>query len=245
MFKKSDFHVDRNLIYKTIEQKKLTIDIYTPNQAGKKPAVIVVHGGGWSSRTGDMSGICEDLANAGFVALNITYRLAPRDLFPQPEDDVKDAITWVKDHASEYDIDPARISGWGYSAGAHLILMAGLDPKMGLKSMVVGGTPAKLIVWPDSPLIKAHLGASYKENPKLWEEASPINHVEKNSPGVFMYHGAWDQLVEADQMNFMEQALKAKKIPVETFTVRYMGHMAVYLFSRESINRGIEFLQKK
>jgi acetyl esterase/lipase len=244
LFNSNKYQVEKNIVFKTVEQQNLTIDIYSPLQKGLKPAVIVVHGGGWKARSGDMESVCKNLADAGFVAFNITYRLAPQFLFPTPVDDVKDAISWVKANAAKYEIDSQQISGWGYSAGAHLILMVGLNPHAGLKAIVAGGTPADLTAWPNSPLVKGLLGTEYKDNPALWIQASPINLVEKNSPKIFLYHGAFDQLVEVNQMDKMEAALKAQNVPVETLRINYLGHFAVYFFSQKSIDEGIRFLKE-
>lgn len=244
MFSSKKYEVEKNIVFKTVEQENLTIDVYTPTQKGLKPGVIVVHGGGWKARSGDMTRICENLAEAGFVAFNITYRLAPKHLFPKPIEDVKDAVSWVKSHAAKYEVDPAQLSGWGYSAGSHLILMAGLKPELGLKALVVGGTPADLTVWPDSDMVKGLLGVGYKENPSLWKQASPVNFVEKKSPRVFLYHGSWDKLVEVEQMYKMETALKAQGVEVETLKINYLGHIAVYLLSQKSIDEGIRFLKE-
>ena len=244
MFNSKKYHVEKNIVFKTVEQENLTVDIYSPTQAGLKPAVIVVHGGGWKARSGDMSHICEDLAKAGFVAFNITYRLAPKHLFPKPVDDVKDAVAWIKTNTQKYQVDPSQLSGWGYSAGAHLILMAGLNPQLGLKAIVAGGTPADLTAWPDSEMVMRLLGVAYQANPQLWAQASPINFVESKSPRTFLYHGVWDKLVEVEQMDKMEKSLKDKGIPVETLRLNYLGHLAVYFLSQQSINDGIRFLKQ-
>ncbi|MBC7457331.1 MAG: alpha/beta hydrolase [Bdellovibrionaceae bacterium] len=244
MLSPQKYKVEKNTIFKTVDQENLTVDIYSPIQKGLKPAVIVVHGGGWKTRSGDMSRICEDLAQAGFVAFNITYRLAPKHLFPKPMEDVKDSIAWAKLNAAKYQVDPSQISGWGYSAGAHLILMAGLNPELGLKAIVAGGTPADLTVWPDSDMVKGFLGVGFKDNPVLWKQASPVNFVQKKSPRVFLYHGSLDHLVEVDQMYKMESALKVQGIEVETLKINYLGHIAVYFLSQKSVDEGIHFLKR-
>lgn len=244
LFNSKDYEIEKNIFFKSIEQENLTIDIYSPSKKGLKPAVIVVHGGGWKARSGDMTRICENLAQAGFVAFNITYRLAPQHLFPKPVEDVKDSVAWVKSHAVKYEVDLNQLSGWGYSAGAHLILMAGLKPELGLKAIVAGGTPADLTAWPDSDMVKGLLGVRYKDNPNLWRQASPVNLVEAKSPRVFLYHGVADTLVEVEQMYKMESALKNFGVEVETMKINYLGHIAVYFLSQKSIDEGIRFLKK-
>lgn len=239
-----NYIVNKNVVFKVIGDEKLMGDIYVPKQPGLKPAVIVVHGGGWSKKSGDMESICKALAEAGFVVFSPTYRMAPANRFPKPLEDVKDSIIWFKENAAQYESDPTKITAWGYSAGAHLLLLAGLDPKMGIKAIVAGGTPADLTVWPDSPLVNDLMGFPRDSNLEAWKQASPINHVQNDSPPVFLYHGQWDFIVEVNQMEKMRQALLAKGRLVETYTISFAGHIAVYFFSRESVNRGIAFINR-
>lgn len=160
--RKVAYTTTKDIVFKTVEDQKLTVDLYLPNTSGPNPTVLVVHGGGWKKRSGDMESICRDLAKNGYAVFNTTYRLAPKYKFPKPVDDVRDSIQWIKDHAAEYHVDTNRMVGWGYSAGAHLILLAGLDPKNGLKAIVAGGSPANLSVWPDSSLVNEFLGSDRK-----------------------------------------------------------------------------------
>lgn len=238
-----DYQVLSDITYKHVDGQALTGDIYLPRKAGLKPAALVVHGGGWSKRRGDMEGISKRLARSGFVVFNITYRLAPEYHHPSQENDVSSALEWLYAHAGDYEIDARAISGWGYSAGAHLILLAGLDREKPpfLRSIVAGGTPADLTAWPKSPLVLKLIGKPYDAAEEEWIEASPVNRVTANSPPVFLYHGARDTLVETDQMQYMQRALKEKAVPVETYTISYVGHIGAYLFGGGAEKRAIQF----
>ncbi len=220
-------------------------ELFLPkNSPGSVPAVVVVHGGSWVRRTGDMDAISRKLAANGIAAFNITYRSAVEHPYPAAVEDVRQAIDWLKTNADVYNIDPQRVGGWGFSAGGQLILRAGLDPQAGLKAIVSGGTPARFDFWPQSPIITRFIGASYNDAPALWEDASPVNHVQSDSPPVFLYHGAEDELVEPVQMDFMAQALAAKGVPHQLHLVEGRGHFGTYLFNGESENLAIEFLQQ-
>ena len=227
------------------EVKSLVGDLYLPKAEEKTPVVIVVHGGGWSSRTGDMESICKKLVRRGIAAFNITYRLAPENKYPKAVNDVKAAMDWIKENGARYNIDTQRMGGWGYSAGAHLILLSGLNPEQGLKAIVAGGTPAQLTYWPKSPMIGDFIGHPMATHKKIWEEASPINHVREKSPPVYLYHGAWDTLVDYEQMGIMEKALKKKGVEVKTYSAPLMGHFMVYLLSFKSDRLGLDFLVEK
>lgn len=243
----SEYAYQQNVIYKTIDTQQLGGDLYIPRSPGLKPAVVVVHGGGWANRSGDMERVSKKLANAGFVVFNITYRLAPNDRHPAQVNDVSAALEWLYANAGKYQINPQQISGWGYSAGAHLILMAGLDRQQPpyLSSIVAGGTPADLTKWPNSPLVFKLIGKPMSEAKTAWQNASPVNHVVSNSPPVFLYHGEWDKLVEIEQMKLMAAELAAKGVPVESHTVKFLGHVATYVLAGGAEQQGIKFTQKQ
>jgi acetyl esterase/lipase len=105
------------------------LDIYLPagRPAGaKSPALIWVHGGGWmrgDKAEASAKEICTTLADAGYVAVSINYKVGARS-WPQNVRDVKSAIRFLRGKAVDYGVDPARIGVGGGSAGAHLALMA-------------------------------------------------------------------------------------------------------------------------
>lgn len=233
------------IVYKSIENKNLTADFYQENFSGNlQPLVIVVHGGGWSAKTGDMVPIVEDLVDKGFSVLNVTYRLAPDDLYPAAVEDIQDALIWAQNNSEKLRIQKEQIFMWGYSAGAHLSLMVGLDPKNKIKAIVAGGTPADLTVWPESPIITQFIGAKFKEKPDVWKQASPIFKVKPQSPPVFLYHGQKDDLVEVNQMYRLQKILQANQVKVESYEDPRWGHMGVYLMSQESRRRAVKFLDE-
>ena len=243
-FERKDYELQNAITYKQIDGLSLKGDLYISKKEGLRPAIVVVHGGSWKRRAGDIEWICRDLANAGYVVFNVTYRFAPQHQFPKPVEDIRDAVLWLKQNASKYNVDPEKMAGWGYSAGSNLILLAAIDGTLGLKAVVAGGTPANLTVWPKSPMVKEYLGSLYAENPKVWEAASPTFLITESSPPVFLYHGSWDDLVEPNQMEMMADALKQKQRVVETYSVPLMGHMMVYLLSQSSVDHGIDFLKR-
>ncbi len=111
--------------------ERLLLDAWVPPGPGPHPAVILVHGGGWT--TGDKSGngrgafmvpLHAPLQRAGFAWFSINYRLAPKHRFPACVEDVETAIRWVKAHAAEFRVDPRRVALSGESAGGHLVALA-------------------------------------------------------------------------------------------------------------------------
>src|SRR6516165_4003327 len=91
--------------------ESLQLDLARPKSASAKlPAVLCIHGGGF--RAGKREGWdarCKLLAERGYVAATITYRLAPKSPFPAAVEDCKAAVRWLRANAEKYGIDPERI----------------------------------------------------------------------------------------------------------------------------------------
>jgi len=100
----------------------MKMDILQPKSDKKLPAIVYVTGGGFINANKD-NGIQlrMHLAEAGYVVASIQYRVAPTAKFPQPLEDVKSSIRYLKAHADQFNIDPDRVG----SAGGYLTAMAG------------------------------------------------------------------------------------------------------------------------
>src|SRR5262249_16884646 len=66
------------------------------------------------------------LARNGYVAVTISYRLAPKHRFPAQIEDAKCAVRFLRARAKDLKVDPERIGAVGHSAGGHLSLLLGL-----------------------------------------------------------------------------------------------------------------------
>ena len=87
--------------------------------------MLQFHGGGW--RGGSRAGVhsrCWELAGHGFTTVAVEYRRLPEAPWPAALADVHAAMRWAAGHAAELGADPARLVLQGYSAGAHLALLA-------------------------------------------------------------------------------------------------------------------------
>lgn len=100
----------------------LPIRIYRPNEDQSAPALVFFHGGGWVLNFLDIyDAALHRLANqSGSVIISVNYQKAPEHPFPVPFDDCYATLLWVKAHAKELGIDPARIGVGGDSAGGNL-----------------------------------------------------------------------------------------------------------------------------
>lgn len=107
------------------DRPEISVDLFLPQAPGNGAAVILLHGGAWMfGDRKDMHGYARLFAAKGFVAVAAQYRLLPHVRWPGQLEDVRDVIRWLKAQAGRLNIDPAKLSLVGFSAGAHLALLA-------------------------------------------------------------------------------------------------------------------------
>jgi acetyl esterase/lipase len=245
-------------VYVQRDSGPLKADIYMPEGEGPFPGVLVVHGGAWRMGTrGQLAGVAQQLAEHGFTAVAISYRLAPQDKFPAQIEDCKAAVRWMRSNAERLKIDPERIGGFGYSAGAHLVSLLGTtDPSDGLEGLVesaaapstrlqcvaAGGAPCDLRPIPaDEPGLSFFLGGCQSECPDQYRLASPAAFVTADDPPMFFFHGERDQLVPLASPEHMRQELAKAGVEAELYIVPNLGHMAASM-DYGAIGRAIVFL---
>ncbi len=228
--------------YKSVE--RLKADLYTP-KVENAPLVVVVHGGGWRSRSKeDMTHVAKSLASNGFAVLNINYRLSPNYRHPAPVDDLHESITYLEKN-NKYQINTKKVALWGYSSGGHTVSYYAMKYPDRVSAVVSGGAPYDFMVYPKSPYIKGYIGDYRDQKIKEYKEASPLLNIASNSPPFYLYHAESDDLVEVEQMTKFESALKKNKVKVKTYTVNFWGHMTAFLFSKEAVKQGVLFLKQE
>ncbi len=105
----------------------LEMDILQPDSNEPLPLIVFITGGGFiMAPKNNWIQQRMRLAENGFVVASIEYRNAPLAKFPQPLEDVKTAIRWLRAHASKFNIDPERVGVLGNSAGGYLSSFVGV-----------------------------------------------------------------------------------------------------------------------
>jgi len=104
------------------EEPSLGIEAFSPVRDGPSACLLWFHGGGYMIGSALMDAACLHEWSRRFrcTTISVEYRLAPEHPFPAGHDDARRALQWVREHAEEMDIDPARILVGGASAGGGL-----------------------------------------------------------------------------------------------------------------------------
>jgi acetyl esterase/lipase len=165
------------------------LDVVIPDGAGApRPVLMFVHGGGFigGDKTGPGSPFYGNVtlwaARAGYVGLNITYRLAPAHRYPAGADDVSAALRWTHENIAAYGGDPASIILMGHSAGAAHVACCVARGERG-----VAGIALLSGVYDFADFVKAgastNLEAYLGSNGAIFREASPLGGlVESGIP---------------------------------------------------------------
>jgi acetyl esterase len=250
----SRVQVEHNLTYREVGGEKLKLDAYLPAGEGIRPGVMVIYGGGWILGSKELSGpMAEMLAEQGYVAFAMNYRLAPQHPFPAAVDDVRASTAWVRDHAAEFGLDPGRIGAIGGSAGGHLAAMLAtsgqgpLDRGSRVAAAVSWAGPMDLhpnLFGPDTqPYLDAFLDCFPECEESKIVAASPISHVDPSDAPIFLASGDSDILVPADQPIRMSAALDAAHVPHQLVIVPNAGHDERLL--PPVIEPSLQFLRQK
>lgn len=244
----SGVKLEKDVVYTPKDwPQPMNADVYQPEGKGPRPAVLLLHGGGLTDTGGkwQMNGIATKLAKRGYVVVNATYRTAPAYPYPVPMDDVKAALAWMRSDGAKYGIDRRRIATFGYSAGGYLASLIALTDDAGkdrVKAIVAGGAPTDLVFYAQGKLIPDFLGGKLYDVPDRFYEASPSNHVKRNSPPMFIYHGMKDTLVKPEHPMLMLRKYQLAGAKAEHVWLWNRGHIGAFVFSDAVVDRAIDFL---
>ena len=200
-----------------------TMDIYLPAKrtVTSTKVIVMIHGGAWNS--GDKTDLTEYADSIrkrmpDYAVFNINYRLAlGANLFPTQENDVKSAIQFIINNASNYLISQKFVL-LGVSAGAHLALLQGYKyaSQINPKAIIDFFGPTDLIDMynhPLNPLIAQGLadvvGKTPAQDSLLYANSSPINFVSKTSSPTILLQGGLDPLVRVSQATTLKARLDA------------------------------------
>ncbi len=104
----------------------LTMDVFTPRRGANGIGVVLVVSGGFvSSHESIQPSFIRPMTDRGYTVFAVVHGSQPRYTVPEIVQDMNRAVRFIRHHAKDYGIDPARVGVCGASAGGHLSLMLG------------------------------------------------------------------------------------------------------------------------
>ena len=223
----------KNIPYEQVDGFNLKLDIRRPKHKPENaPVLFQIHGGAWTHKMGSKNEqaipLMNRLAEKGWVCVAINYRLSPQATFPEHIIDCKKALVWVKKHIAEYGGNPDFIVATGGSAGGHLSSLLSLtenyapfQPGFESENTAVQGCIPFYGIYDfydaqglqyhkalEQILQKSIIKVSKQDNPELYRQASPVNHIHKNAPPFMVVQGDKDTLVSTDEARYFVDLLK-------------------------------------
>ncbi len=217
---------------------------YHPNNTTPTPMVLFIHGGSWIS--GDKSVMRryqQQVADAGYVYVSMNYRfIMTGATYLDMLDDIQLVIQFLKDFASDLNVDTTRMAMVGESAGAHLAMLYAYrnvspipiefamalvppvdftdpgylsfgDPTVQL--FLANGLMATSLIGPEDLVANGY--------PDAWMDASPIHHLSTAIPTLIGYAGL-DELIPLSNMEGFLMAATAINAPIEAIFFPNSGH---------------------
>ncbi|GAA4135967.1 hypothetical protein GCM10022250_31960 [Flavobacterium chungbukense] len=218
-----------------------TLSIFIPKESKpNQSAVIICPGGGYSHLAFDKEGkkVAEWFNSQGIAAFVLKYRL-PTDLTMKnknvgPLQDAQEAIRYVRQNASKWNIDPKKIGILGFSAGGHLAATASThyDDKVYESAYKVSARPDfSLLIYPVISMENdiTHKGSQTNllgNNPSqdVIDSFSNEKKVTSQTPPAFLIHSTDDTVVIPENSINYYLSLKKNGVTAELHLYEKGGH---------------------
>lgn len=205
-------------------------------------AIVVCPGGSyfWHDIETEGHAVARWLQQNGISAFVLRYRTAYTPAFiiryrylfrgnryPDPQDDLRQALSYVRSHATEYGIDARKVGAMGFSAGGHLVMSAAelLSPQERpafVASVYPVVTMSKSCVHKRSR--RALLGEDRVGDRQLCDKLSLEQHVPEDCPPVFLVNCKDDPVVDYHNSELLDSALQARHVPHVYLQYQTGGH---------------------
>ncbi len=208
------------------------IQVYLPAKAKATGAsVLIIPGGGYAGLTFDYEGVqqAQYFIDHGIAAFVLKYRL-PSDVTMVdksvgPLQDAQQGLRFIRLHATEWDLDPARVGAVGFSAGGHVASTLATH----FQKFYIAN-PEQISLRPDFlvlvyPVISMDAKIAHMDSRNALLGPSPSDaqvrefsnelHVTTDTPPTLILHAADDQLVDIDNSVVFFEALRHAGVPVE------------------------------
>jgi acetyl esterase/lipase len=198
----------------------------------------------------------------GFAIASVDYRLSPEAPFPAQIHDIKAAIRFLRANCDRYHLDSNRFIIAGASAGGHLAALAGvsdgvaeLEGALGqhlqtsskvqaivsfygasnLQTILAQSTPFGLNM--RVPALELFLGGQPDTKPDLARLASPVAHVDRSDPPLWLFHGDQDPQMPINQAHELHGAYKRAGLPASFEVLHEAKHGGAEFFQGERLRK--------
>lgn len=221
--------------YKTLANKdSLCLHVFKPNINSKRPAIVYFFGGGWNIGSPlQFYRECRHYSSLGMVAISVEYRIkylhksSPFESFQ----DAKDAIIWIRKHASYLGVDSSKIVVAGASAGGQLA--SALCTIGGKKSIEEGYKPnLQILLYP--AIDNGPSGYGPPEVKDRYKEISPLHNIDEYTSPAFIIIGTKDNVTPLETIFLFKRKMNKNGIQCKTSFYKNAQHP---IFSyRETLN---------
>lgn len=221
-------------VYKRVGERELKLYVVRPagwKAEDRRPAIVFFHGGGWVGGSPvQFNEHSTYFASRGLVCVQVQYRLLERQGNEPPTACIQDARTamrWVRSHAGELGIDPARIASAGGSAGGHLAAHVGMvdtldDPQD--DRTISAKSNAMLLFNPVLDNGPGLGGWGAKRVGEAFPRMSPAHNVSKDDPPAVLFLGSEDKLIPVATLEKLKAAMTAAGVRCELHVYPGQGH---------------------
>ena len=258
----------RDIEFAEVNGRTLRLDCYLPESRTKlAPLVVYVHGGAWRRGNRKNPPILP-LTQRGYAVASVDYGLSPEAPFPAQVHDIKAAIRFLRGEAKRFGVDPDRFFIAGSSAGGHLAALVGVTGGVADLEGMVGGylnvssrvagivsffgaanlssilkqsTPHGLSV--RVPALELLFGGAIGAHSVTAKRASPISHVDRDDPPLFLLHGDQDYQMPINQSHELNALYQRHGLTVKFEVLPGAGHGGTIFYTADIMDSMAVFLQ--
>ena len=266
-----EFNVEKDILFKTVGEREIKLDLYTPSVESNTqyPLLVWVHGGAWKRGSKDAIPeknplLLQSVLNEGYALASVDYRLSGEAIFPQPVQDITDALNYLYDNAEKLGIKADNVVIMGRSAGGHLAGFIGATnsayhqvdfyepPKYKVSAVVSFFGPTDLLELSNKggkktskkSSVSRFLGDIPNNIPKLAKKASTTSYVNENTPPYIQLHGTLDKRVPLSQSEILKAKLDEHGVTNQLFIEEGVGHSAPVFDTEKYVTHVLDFLNK-
>jgi len=191
------------------------------------PLIVLIHGGPTGMARGRLDLAKQYWTSRGFALVDVNYGGSTGYGRPYREllkgawgiVDVEDCIAAATHLAEQGLADPKRLCIRGGSAGGFTVLAALVQSEVFAAGASSFGVADLSALAEETHKFESRyldgLVGPYPEAKAIYDERSPINHIDRITSPLIVFQGLEDEIVPPNQSEMVVEALQAKGVPVE------------------------------